>query len=105
MIRRVADNAIVLVTSMTLELPTIALSLFVVLFLTKVTSVVTTQNSVAVAISGIVAVIVATFAIALTLLILRFTVAYPPLRLAAMALVFFLGMFLSRVFVLGTAGF
>lgn len=105
MIRMVVATAIVLITSMTLEVPAVALSLFVVLFLTKGTSVITTQNSVAVAIVGLVAVIVVTLAIALTLLLFRFTIEYAPLRLGVMALVFFLGMFASRVLKVGALGF
>ena len=105
MIRMVVATAIVLITSMTLEVPAVALSLFVVLFLTKGTSVITTQNSVAVAIVGLVAVIFVTLAIALTLLLFRFTIEYAPLRLGVMALVFFLGMFASRVLKVGAVGF
>ncbi|MBL8540016.1 MAG: FUSC family protein [Betaproteobacteria bacterium] len=104
-LRIVVATTIVLVTSITLEVPSIALSLFIVLFLTKLTSVVTTQNSVFAAIAGALAIIVVTLAIALTVLILRLTIDHPPLRLAAMAAVFFLGMFAARVFVLGPAGF
>jgi multidrug resistance protein MdtO len=104
-LRIVVATALVLTTSMTLEVPTIALSLFVVLFLTKATSAVTTQNSVAAMIIGLIAVVVVTFAIALTILILDATIDHPPLRLAAMALVFFLGMYASRVFKVGPAGF
>ena len=63
------------------------------------------QNSVAVAIASIAAVVVLTLAIALTLLISRFTIDYPPLRLAAMALGFFLGMFAFRVFAAPPVGF
>jgi multidrug resistance protein MdtO len=66
---------------------------------------VTTQNSVAAMIIGLIAVVVVTFAIALTILILDATIDHPPLRLAAMALVFFLGMYASRVFKVGPAGF
>jgi multidrug resistance protein MdtO len=101
----IVGTTIVLITSMTLEVPIVALSLFIVLFLTKVTSSVTTQNSVAVAITGVLAIVVVTIAIALTLLILDATIDQPPLRFGAMALVFFLGMFASRVFKLGQAGY
>ena len=105
MVRIVVATTIVLVTSMTLEVPSVAVSLFIVLFLTKVTSNITTQNSVAVAIIGVLAIFVATIACVLTLLILDATIDYPGLRLAAMAVVFFLTMFLFRVFKLGQAGF
>src|SRR5262249_50404303 len=91
-IRIVVATAIVLATSMTLEVPSIALSLFIVIYLTKLTSGVTTQNSVVVAVAGAAAIVVLTLAVALTILIFRFTFDQPPLRLAAMALFFFLGM-------------
>jgi multidrug resistance protein MdtO len=104
-IRIVTATAIVLATSMTLEVPTIAVSVFVVLFLTKLTAGVTTQNSVAVAATGIVAIVVATIAIAIAILMFRYTIGWPPLRLAAMAFFFFLGMYAQRVFALGAVGF
>ena len=97
-VRIVVATTIVLVTSMTLEVPSIALSLFIVLFLTK-------QSSVLTAIAGILGIVAVTLAIALTILIFRFTIDYPLLRLAAMALVFFVGMYASRVFALGPAGY
>jgi multidrug resistance protein MdtO len=105
MARIVVATTIVLVTSMTLEVPSVAVSLFIVLFLTKVTSNITTQNSVAVAIVGVLAIFVATIACVLTLLILDATIDYPGLRLAAMAVFLFLAMFVFRVFKLGQAGF
>jgi len=104
MLRIVVATTIVLVTSMALEVPEVAISLFIVLFLSMMTSNVTTQNSVAVAIIGILAILSATLAIALSLLILDATVDYPWLRLAAMALTFFLSMFVFRVFKLGQVG-
>ncbi len=97
-VRIVVATTIVLVTSMTLEVPSIALSLFIVLFLTK-------QNSVFTAIVGVLGIVAVTLAVALTILIFRSTIDYPLLRLAAMALVFFLGMYAFRVFALGPAGF
>src|SRR5262249_28306643 len=104
-IRIVVATAIVLATSMTLEVPSIALSLFIVIYLTKLTSGVTTQNSVVVAVAGAAAIVVLTLAVALTILIFRFTFDQPPLRLAAMALFFFLGMFMQRVFAVEAVGF
>ncbi|HSU75550.1 MAG TPA: FUSC family protein [Burkholderiales bacterium] len=103
-IRVVVATMIVLATSMTLEVPEIALSLFIVLFITMMVPGVSTQNSVFVAIGGIIAIIALTVALATTMLVYRFTMDYPPLRLAAMALGFFVGIYLSRVFVLGAAG-
>jgi len=105
MVRLVVATAIVLVTSMTLEVPTVALSLFIVFYLTRLTSGVATQNSVAVAIAAALGCFVATLTLAFAILIFWLTMDHPPLRLAAMALFFFVGMFAKRVFVLGPAGF
>ena len=104
-IRIVVATAIVLVTSMALEVPSVDLSLFIVIFFSMLTPGAASQNSVAVAIASIAAVVVLTLAIALTLLIARFTIDYPPLRLAAMALGFFLCMFAFRVFAAPPVGF
>ena len=104
-IRIVVATAIVLVTSMALEVPSVDLSLFIVIFFSMLTPGAASQNSVAVAIAGIAAVVVLTLAVALTLLIARFTIDYPPLRLAAMALGFFLAMFAFRVFAAPPVGF
>jgi multidrug resistance protein MdtO len=65
---------------------------------------VATQNSVVVAIAGALAIVVVTLSIGFTILIFRFTVDYPPLRLGAMALVFFFAMYLSRVFAAPAVG-
>src|SRR5262245_49653536 len=104
-IRIVVATSIVLATSMALEVPSIGISLFVVLFLTMLTSNVTTQNSVAVAVTGVMAILVVTFVVAFTILLFCFTLDRPPLRLAAMTLALFLGMFALRVFAIGLVGF
>ena len=103
-IRVVVASMIVLATSMTLEVPEIALSLFIVLFITMMVPGVSTQNSVFVAIGGTIALVALTIGLLAALLAFRFTIDYPPLRLAAMAAGFFGGIYLSRVFVLGAAG-
>ena len=104
-IRIVVATAIVLVTSMALEVPSPALSLFIVIFVTMLTPGVASQNAVAGAIASIAAIVVLTFTVAVTLLIARFTMDYPALRLAAMALGFFLGMFAFRVVAAPPVGF
>ena len=96
-VRIVVAVSIVLVTSVTLEVPFLGLSCFVVMFLTMLTPGVTTQNSVFVAIASTVAMVVLTISIAATLVIFRFTLDYPGLRLGAMALTLFVGMYASRV--------
>jgi multidrug resistance protein MdtO len=103
-VRIVVATTIVVITSMTLEVPFLGISAFIVMFLIMLTPGVTTQNSVFVAIAATLAVAVVTFSCALTILIARFTINYPPLRLGAMTLVFFLGMYLSRVFTAQAVG-
>jgi multidrug resistance protein MdtO len=104
-VRIVVATSIVLVTSMALEVPQVELSLLVVLFLTALGPGAASQNTVAVVIASITTVVVLTFAMALSLLILKFTIDYPPLRVTAMALAVLLGMFAFRVFALPAAGF
>jgi multidrug resistance protein MdtO len=96
-LRIVVATAIVVVTSMTLQVPNISTSLFIVLILAN-------QNSVVAAIEGIVIVITVTLAAALTILLLRFALDHSMLRLIAMALAFFLCMYFFRVFVAGAVG-
>src|SRR3954471_6428126 len=103
-IRIVVATMIVLVTSMTLDVPEIALSLFIVLYLTMMVPGVSTQNSLFVALGGTVALVALTLGLAAALLVFRYTMDYPTLRLAAMAFGLFAGIYLSRIFVLGAAG-
>src|SRR5882724_914300 len=105
MVRLVIGTAIVLVTSMALEVPSIALALFVVIYLTMLTPGAASQNSVAVALASVVSIVVLTLALGLTLLVFRFTVDYEPVRFAATAFAFFLGMFAFRVFAVPAVGF
>jgi len=74
MVRLVIGTAIVLVTSMALEVPSIALALFVVIYLTMLTPGAASQNSVAVALASVVSIVVLTLALGLTLLVFKLTV-------------------------------
>src|SRR5262245_64243474 len=105
MVRIVVGTSIVLVASMALEVPNIALSLFIVIFLTMLSPGAASQNSVAVTLTSVIAIAVLTLALGLTLLIFKLTVDREPLRLAAMALALFLGLFALRVLVLPGLGF
>ena len=98
MVRLVVATSIVLVTSMTLQVPSVALSLFIVFNFTVFTPGPASRNSVAGTIGGIAAIVTLTLSLAITLVVFRLTVDREPLRVAAMALVFFLGMFALRVF-------
>ena len=104
-IRIVVATAIVLVSSITLEVPFVDLSAFIVMFLIMAAPSVTARNSVFIAIAAVMASVVITLSIALTILVFRFTIDYPPLRLGAMALACFLGMYLARILPSRAAGF
>ena len=104
-LRIVVAATIVLVTSMTLQLPMVDSSLLVVMFLTALGPGAASQNTVAVVMTSVIGIALLTVAIALSLLIFKFTIDYPPLRVAAMAGAIFLGMFAFRVFAVPTAGF
>jgi len=105
MVRLVIGTAIVLVTSMALEVPSIALALFVVIYLTMLTPGAASQNSVAVALASVVSIVVLTLALGLTLLVFKLTVDREPLRFAAMALGLFVGFFAFRVLAVPGVGF
>jgi hypothetical protein len=100
----VIATTIVLVTSMTLEVPILSLSLFIALFILKAAGS-DAQGGMDVRRVAIAGVMVVTLALVLTMLILRLTMDAPPLRVAAMAASFFLGMWFSRVFKVRTLGY
>ena len=100
----VIATTIVLVTSMTLEVPILSLSLFIALFILKAAGT-DAQGGMDVRRVAIAGVVVVTLALALTMLILRLTMDAPPLRVAAMAITFFVGMWFSRVFKVRTLGY
>jgi multidrug resistance protein MdtO len=104
-VRITVATLIVLITSMALQVPSAALSIFIVFYISTQSPGPAAQNSTFVAIAAVAAVAALTLSIGATLLLYRLTIDYPPLRLAAMALGFFLGMFVSRVFVMGGLGF
>src|SRR5262249_58479338 len=74
------------------------LTAYMVFFASKETKFLTT-------ITGVIGVIGLTISVGLTLLLYKFTYDHPELRIPAMAIALFLGMWLSRVFVIGPLGF
>ena len=96
--RIVLTVAFVTVISMTLQVPEAATSAYMVIFVTKENRVVTT-------LAGVLTILAITVGIIVSFLIYRYTFDYPVLRLPAMAVALFAGMFLSRVFVIGPLGF
>ncbi len=97
-IRLVIVTVLVTIISMSLQVPEAALSAYMVFFVTK-------QNRVLTMLTGVLFVVGVTVAIAVCLLLLKWLIEYPGLRVVMMAGCLFTGMFLSRVFVIGPLGF
>src|SRR5262245_46197788 len=92
-LRILVGVTIVVVTSMTLQVPQLATSLFIILVFNN-------QNTVFVALETLLLIVVVTVGVALTILLLRFTLDHSMLRLVSMALVIFVFMYFSRVCVI-----
>jgi uncharacterized membrane protein YccC len=86
------------VISMTLQVPELAVTAFMVFFVSKESKHLTK-------LTGLLGLIGVTIGIGTTLLLYKFTYGHPELRIPGMAIALFLGMWLSRVFVLGPLGF
>src|SRR5882724_1720532 len=94
----VAGAVLCVIISMTLQVPQLATSAYMVFFISKESKLLTT-------ITGVGGVLVLTIGIAGTLLLYKFTYGHPELRIPGMAIALFLGMWLSRVLVMGPLGF
>src|SRR6266576_2578834 len=94
----VAGAVLCVVISMALQVPQLATSAYMVFFASKESKRLTT-------ITGVGGVIVLTIGIGATLLLYKFTYGHPELRILGMAIALFLGMWLSRVLVIGPLGF
>ena len=86
------------IISMTLQVPWLDITAYMVFFASKETKFLTT-------VTGVIGAIGLTIGVGLTLLLYKFTYGHPELRIPAMAIVLFLGMWFSRVFVIGPLGF
>src|SRR3979409_1649560 len=86
------------IISMTLQVPELATSAYMVFFISKESKRLTK-------ITGVGGIIILTIGIGATLLLYKFTYGHPELRIPGMAIALFLGMWLSRVLVLGPLGF
>jgi len=86
------------ITSMTLQVPELAITAYMVFFLSKESKGLTI-------ITGVGGLIGVTIAVAATLLLYKFTYGYPELRIPGIAIALFLGMWLSRILVIGPIGF
>jgi multidrug resistance protein MdtO len=96
--RMVVACLLIVTVSMTLDVPNAALSAYLVFFVSR-------EDMASTALTGIVMVIAVSIAIALTLLCDLVTFDNPALRVALMATIFCVGMFLSRVLTAGPVGF
>jgi multidrug resistance protein MdtO len=94
----VAGAVLCVIISMALQVPQLATSAYMVFFVSKESKLLTT-------ITGVGGVIVLTIGISATLLLYKFTYGHPELRIPGMAITLFLGMWLSRVLVIGPLGF
>jgi len=94
----IAGAVLCVIISMTLQVPELATSAYMVFFVSKENKLLTTNI-------GVGGGIVLTIGIGATLLLYKFTYGHPELRIPGMAITLFLGMWLSRVLVLGGLGF
>src|SRR2546421_9151472 len=94
----VAGAALCVIISMTLQVPQLATSAYMVFFASKETKLLTKNT-------GLGGIIALTIGIGATLLLYKFTYGHPELRIPGMAIALFLGMWLSRVLVIGPLGF
>ena len=94
----VAGVVLCVMVSMALQVPELSLTAYMVFFISK-------ERKRLTAITGVGGLIGATIAIGGSLVLFKFTYGHPELRVPATAIAIFLGMWLSRVFVLGPIGF
>jgi uncharacterized membrane protein YccC len=94
----VASAVSCVIISMALQVPELATSAYMAFFVSKESKPLTT-------ITGVGGILVLTIGIGVTLLLYKFTYGYPELRIPGMAIALFLGMWLSRVLVIGPLGF
>ena len=94
----VCAAALCVIISMTLQVPKLSVTAYMPFFMSKESKFLTT-------LTGVIGLIGLTIGIGVSLLLYKFTYGHPELRVPGMAIAIFLGMWLSRVFVLGPLGF
>jgi uncharacterized membrane protein YccC len=94
----VAAAVLCVIISMTLQVPELSVTAYMPFFVSKESKFLTT-------VTGVIGLIGLTIGIGASLLLYKFTYGYPELRIPGMAIALFLGMYVSRIFVLGPLGF
>src|SRR5437773_10065952 len=94
----VAAAVLCVIISMTLQLPELSVTAYMPFFMSKESKFLTT-------VTGVIGLIGLTIGIGASLLLYKFTYGHPELRIPGMAMALFLGMYVSRIFVLGPVGF
>src|SRR6266480_4906047 len=94
----VAAAVLCVIISMTLQVPELSVTAYMPFFVSK-------ENKHLTTLTGLLGFIGATIGIGGTLLLYKFTYGHPELRIPGMAIALFLGMYVSRIFVLGPLGF
>src|ERR1700676_1367200 len=98
MLRCILPRALLIVASMALEVPELALSLLVVFYVTQ-------SNVVVTRLVGVMFIVGSTLGIGLSILLLKFTFDYPLLRLVLASLLFFGSVYFMRVLKIGVVFF
>src|SRR5881398_966884 len=94
----VAASVLCVIISMTLQVPELSVTAYMPFFVSKESKFLTT-------VTGVIGFIGLTIGIGASLLLYKFTYGHPELRIPGMAIALFLGMYVSRIFVLGPLGF
>ena len=94
----VAAAVLCVIISMTLQVPELSVTAYMPFFMSKESKFLTT-------LTGVIGLIGLTIGIGASLLLYKFTYGHPELRVPGMAIALFLGMYVSRIFVLGPLGF
>jgi len=94
----VAAAVLCVIISMTLQVPELSVTAYMPFFISKESKFLTT-------VTGVIGLIGLTIGIGASLLLYKFTYGHPELRIPGMAIALFLGMYVSRIFVLGPLGF
>src|SRR6266513_2716354 len=93
----VAAAVLCVIISMTLQVPELSVTAYMPFFMSKESKFLTT-------VTGVIGLIGLTIGIGASLLLYKFTYGHPELRIPGMAITLFLGMYVSRIFVLGPLG-